>query len=66
MSVELKRPGGEVRKRQRTRHAKLRRDGARVDVIDNKAAVDDLVNHLVTRLAHGAAADTIQKGDPTP
>ena len=65
ISIELKLPGGEVPRRRRMMHADRSRHGEHIDVFDHKAAVDDLVNHHASRLAHGTAADnTIQKGGP--
>lgn len=47
--VELKRPGqvGSVRPKQRATHAKMRRYGARIFVVDTTADVDALIAGLV-------------------
>ena len=50
--VEVKRPGGHLDRRQRLMHAKLRRFGGKVHVVDDKAAVDE----LVARLLRGSSA----------
>lgn len=44
--VELKRPGGSLRKIQRVMHAKLRRHGASVNVVDEHRSVDRLIAEL--------------------
>lgn len=46
--VEVKRPGEEPAKRQRIMHAKMRRHGARVYVVDDRAGVDSLIDALTT------------------
>ncbi|WP_030894260.1 VRR-NUC domain-containing protein [Streptomyces sp. NRRL F-5053] len=51
--VEVKRPGGRVRKSQQLMHAKMRRCGADVRVIDSTVKVDTLIAHLLA----GDAAD---------
>ncbi|MGW2986439.1 VRR-NUC domain-containing protein [Streptomyces goshikiensis] len=45
--VEVKRPGGQLRKLQQLTHAKLRRHGAEVHVIDDKPGVDAFIAHLL-------------------
>ncbi|MFJ6141380.1 VRR-NUC domain-containing protein [Kitasatospora sp. NPDC092286] len=45
--VEVKRPGGKLRKLQQLTHAKLRRHGAEVHVIDDKPGVDAFIAHLL-------------------
>jgi hypothetical protein len=47
--VELKRPGGRPRRLQQAMHAKLRRYGADVHVIDSRDAVDEVVELLAPR-----------------
>ena len=44
--VELKKPGGSLRKIQRVTHSKLRRHGADVRVVDNHQSVDRLITEL--------------------
>ena len=45
--VEVKRPGGQLRKLQQLMHAKLRRHGAEVYVVDDKPSVDAFIAHLL-------------------
>ncbi|MFI1408796.1 VRR-NUC domain-containing protein [Streptomyces sp. NPDC020707] len=45
--VEVKRPGGQLRKRQQLTHTKLRRHGAEVHVVDDKRSVDVFIAHLL-------------------
>ncbi|MFE7114088.1 VRR-NUC domain-containing protein [Streptomyces sp. NPDC057654] len=45
--VEVKRPGGRPRKRQQRMHAKLRRHGGEVHVVDDKPSVDVFIAHLL-------------------
>ncbi|WP_093802250.1 VRR-NUC domain-containing protein [Streptomyces sp. Wb2n-11] len=45
--VEVKRPGGRLRKLQQRTHAKLRRHGAEVHVVDDKPGVDAFIAHLL-------------------
>ncbi|MEH0490559.1 VRR-NUC domain-containing protein [Streptomyces scabiei] len=45
--VEVKRPCGQLRKLQQLTHAKLRRHGAEVHVVDDKASVDVFIAHLL-------------------
>ncbi|WP_433855155.1 VRR-NUC domain-containing protein [Streptomyces kronopolitis] len=45
--VEVKRPGGQLRKLQRLTHAKLRHHGAEVHVVDDKPSVDLFIAHLL-------------------
>ncbi|MFJ2420676.1 VRR-NUC domain-containing protein [Streptomyces brevispora] len=45
--VEVKRPGGQLRKLQRITHAKLRRHGAEIHVVDDKPSVDEFIAHLL-------------------
>ncbi|MER6520054.1 VRR-NUC domain-containing protein [Streptomyces sp. NPDC001553] len=45
--VEVKRPGGRLRKLQQLTHAKLRRHGAEVHVVDDKPSVDAFVANLL-------------------
>ncbi|MEV7952939.1 VRR-NUC domain-containing protein [Streptomyces sp. NPDC088141] len=45
--VEVKKPGGELEKRQRVVHAKMRRFGARIHVVDDKPSVDSFIAHLL-------------------
>ncbi|MEU6263690.1 VRR-NUC domain-containing protein [Saccharopolyspora shandongensis] len=47
--VEVKRPGGGLEPRQRAVHAKLRRFGAEIHVIDSETSVDTLINLLLGR-----------------
>lgn len=44
--VELKKPGGSLRKIQRVMHSKLRRYGAAVHLIDDHQSVDRLIIEL--------------------
>jgi hypothetical protein len=44
--VELKKPGGSLRKIQRVMHSKLRRYGAVVHVVDDHQSVDQLITEL--------------------
>lgn len=44
--VEVKRPGEEPEPRQRATHAKMRRFGAEVHVVNSHAAVEQLMQHL--------------------
>lgn len=44
--VELKKPGGSLRKIQRVTHSKLRRYGAVVYVVDDRQSVDRLITKL--------------------
>jgi len=41
--VEVKRPGGKIRKLQAIEHDRLKADGFRVFVIDNKEGVDEFI-----------------------
>ncbi|MEU7156074.1 VRR-NUC domain-containing protein [Streptomyces chrestomyceticus] len=45
--VEVKRPGGRLRKLQQRTQAKLRRHGAEVHVVDDKPSVDAFIAHLL-------------------
>ena len=45
--VEVKRPGGVLTKRQRITHAKMRRHGADIHVIDAEQSVDRLIGQLL-------------------
>ncbi|WP_329142827.1 VRR-NUC domain-containing protein [Streptomyces sp. NBC_01456] len=45
--VEVKRPGGQLQKLQQLTHAKLRRHGAEVHVVDDKPSVDVFIAHLL-------------------
>ncbi|MGW3197117.1 VRR-NUC domain-containing protein [Streptomyces sp. NPDC001118] len=45
--VEVKRPGGKLQKLQQLTHAKLRRYGAEVHVVDDKPSVDALIANLL-------------------
>ncbi|MFD7541258.1 MULTISPECIES: VRR-NUC domain-containing protein [unclassified Streptomyces] len=45
--VEVKRPGGRLRKLQQRTHVKLRRHGAEVQVVDDKPSVDAFLAHLL-------------------
>ncbi|MCX5103501.1 VRR-NUC domain-containing protein [Streptomyces sp. NBC_00439] len=45
--VEVKRPGGQLQKLQQLTHAKLRRHGAEVHVVDDKPSVDAFIAHLL-------------------
>jgi len=49
--VELKKPGEKPDRRQRETHAKMRRYGAEIYVIDSRAGVDDLMENLRARAA---------------
>lgn len=44
--VELKRPGSQARRSQREMHAKMRRYGAEIRVIDDEKDVDALIAQL--------------------
>ena len=44
--VEVKRPRADLERRQRLMHAKMRRFGGEVHVVDNTTAVDELVARL--------------------
>ncbi|MFC9755175.1 VRR-NUC domain-containing protein [Streptomyces sp. NPDC056921] len=50
--VEVKRPGGQLRKLQQRTHAKLRDHGAEVHVVDDKPSVDAFIAHLLESPAH--------------
>ncbi|MFD7661338.1 VRR-NUC domain-containing protein [Streptomyces sp. NPDC059788] len=45
--VEVKRPGGQLRKLQQLMHAKLRCHGAEVHVVDDKPGVDAFIAYLL-------------------
>lgn len=45
--VEVKRPGGRPEPRQRKVHAKMRRFGAEIFVVDDDASVDALIAYLL-------------------
>ncbi|MFK0179645.1 VRR-NUC domain-containing protein [Streptomyces xanthochromogenes] len=45
--VEVKCPDGQLRKLQQVTHAKLRRHGAEVHVVDDKPSVDVFIAHLL-------------------
>ncbi|MET9661164.1 VRR-NUC domain-containing protein [Streptomyces sp. NPDC006510] len=45
--VEVKRPGGQLRKLQQLMHTKLRRHGAEVHVVDDKPSVDAFIANLL-------------------
>jgi hypothetical protein len=45
--VEVKRPGGDLEKRQRVMHAKMRRFGAEIHVVDDERAVDAFITHVL-------------------
>lgn len=45
--VEVKRPGGDLEKRQRVMHAKMRRFGAEIHVVDDELAVDAFIAHVL-------------------
>ncbi|MYR55964.1 VRR-NUC domain-containing protein [Streptomyces sp. SID625] len=45
--VEVKRPGGQLRKLQRHMHVKLCRHGAEVHIVDDKPSVDAFIAHLL-------------------
>ena len=47
--VELKRPGERANKRQLITHAKMRRFGAEVHVIDDRSAVDEFISDMLRR-----------------
>lgn len=44
--VEVKRPGGDLERRQRVVHAKMRGFGAQIYVVDDEKSVDALIQHL--------------------
>ncbi|MBT8162922.1 MULTISPECIES: VRR-NUC domain-containing protein [Arthrobacter] len=44
--VEAKRPGEQPTRRQQATHAKMRRFGAEIHVVDSYTAVEQLMNHL--------------------
>ncbi|MFJ5071678.1 VRR-NUC domain-containing protein [Kitasatospora sp. NPDC088556] len=50
--VEVKRPGGRLRKLQQRTHAKLRGHGAEVHVVDDKPGVDAFIAHLLEARFH--------------
>ncbi|MEU7318443.1 hypothetical protein [Streptomyces sp. NPDC007083] len=54
--AEVKRSGGNVVKAQRVMHAKMRRFGAEVHVVDDKPGVDALIARL---LIGGAATESL-------
>ncbi len=57
--VEVKRPGGKPDPRQLATHAKLRRFGAAVYVVDDEASIDALVRQLSsTELATSGTGTT--------
>ncbi|WP_050514211.1 MULTISPECIES: PDDEXK family nuclease [Streptomyces] len=58
--VEVKCPGGRLRKLQQLMHAKLRCHGAEVHVVDDKPGVDAFVAHLLT----SPSTDREQRHDP--
>ena len=45
--VEVKRPGGDLEKRQRVMHAKMRRFGAEIHIVDDEQAVDAFITHVL-------------------
>ncbi|MFF4410222.1 VRR-NUC domain-containing protein [Streptomyces sp. NPDC001404] len=45
--VEVKRPGSRLRKLQQLTHAKLRRYGAEVHIVDDNPSVDAFIAHLL-------------------
>ena len=45
--VEVKRPGGDLEKRQRVMHAKMRHFGAEIHVVDDEQAVDAFITHVL-------------------
>lgn len=47
--VELKRPGGRLRKLQKVTHEKMRRYGAEIHTINTRAGVDALITDLLAR-----------------
>jgi hypothetical protein len=47
--VELKGQGGELEKRQRLTHAKMRRFGAEIHVIDDERGVDAFITNVLDR-----------------
>jgi hypothetical protein len=49
--VEVKKPGGDLEKRQRTVHDKMRRHGAEVHVVDTKPIVDSFIRQMVADLS---------------
>nr|WP_275578732.1 VRR-NUC domain-containing protein [Yimella sp. NH-Cas1] len=49
--VELKRPGGRLRRLQHLTITKLRRDGGEVFVVETTTAADELVEALASRVA---------------
>ncbi|MFI9629248.1 VRR-NUC domain-containing protein [Streptomyces sp. NPDC052042] len=51
--VEVKRPGGDLEPRQRAVHAKLRRFGAKVYVVDDRPSVDALIDLLARGQGRG-------------
>ncbi|WP_405749204.1 VRR-NUC domain-containing protein [Streptomyces sp. NBC_01411] len=50
--VEVKRPGGQLRKLQQLTHAKLRRHGAEVHVVHDKPSVDAFIAHILESPSH--------------
>ena len=45
--VEVKRPGGDLEKRQRAMHAKMRRFGAEIHVVDDEPGVDAFISRVL-------------------
>ncbi|MDO4254353.1 MAG: hypothetical protein Q4C81_04285 [Kocuria sp.] len=45
--VEVKRPGGDLEKRQRVMHAKMRRFGAEIHVVDDEPSIDAFIAHVL-------------------
>lgn len=54
--VEVKRPGGNLESRQKAVHAKMRRFGAEIHVVDDEPAIDALIAHLLEKHGDHAAS----------
>lgn len=50
--VEVKRHGGNLERRQRVMHAKMRRFGGEIHVVDNERSVDELIARLLAGDGH--------------
>lgn len=54
--VEVKRPGGDLEKRQRVVHARMRKHGAEVHVIDTRPLVDAFIAQMLAEIPHAQKA----------
>lgn len=50
--VEVKKPGGDLEKRQRVVHERMRRHGAEIHVVDTRPLVDAFIRQLLTDQPH--------------